>query len=146
MGLFGKSDKEKEQEAKAKHEEAQRRLQAAQKKRQQEQATQARAAAPKAAAPAAPAGGATPAGMRPAGANVPAAQAPAPAPAADQTYTVASGDSLSKIAKKHLGNANRWREIYDANKSVIGDNPDLIKPGQKLRIPGGGGSAPRQTA
>ena len=142
MGLFGKSDKEKEREAKEKHEEAQRRLQQAQRKRQQEQAAQARPAQPAGGArPAGPAAGApggnVPAGMRPAGPNVPAAQAPAPAAAAD-SYTVKSGDSLSKIAKKHLGDAGRWSEIYEANRTVIGDNPDLIKPGQKLRIPGGG--------
>ncbi len=48
------------------------------------------------------------------------------------TYTVKSGDSLSKIGQRH---GVAWREIYEANKDVIGDNPDLIKPGQKLRIP-----------
>ena len=47
-------------------------------------------------------------------------------------YEVKSGDSLSKIGQK-LG--KNWRDIYEANKSVIGNNPDLIKPGQKLRIP-----------
>ena len=50
-------------------------------------------------------------------------------------YTVQSGDSLSKIAKKHYGNANAWTKIYNANKSEIGDNPDLIHPGQKFVIP-----------
>ena len=48
------------------------------------------------------------------------------------TYTVKGGDSLSKIGQHH---GVAWREIYEANKDVIGDNPDLIKPGQKLRIP-----------
>ena len=51
------------------------------------------------------------------------------------TYTVQSGDSLSKIAKQHYGNANSWTKIYNANKTTIGDNPDLIKPGQRLTIP-----------
>lgn len=55
------------------------------------------------------------------------------APAA-QTYTVASGDSLSKIAKKLYGNANRWHDIFNANRDQL-DNPDLIKPGQILQIP-----------
>jgi nucleoid-associated protein YgaU len=50
-------------------------------------------------------------------------------------YTVQSGDSLSKIAKKHYGNANAWTKIYNANKGEIGDNPDLIHPGQKFVIP-----------
>ncbi|WP_242926591.1 LysM peptidoglycan-binding domain-containing protein [Pontibacter vulgaris] len=51
------------------------------------------------------------------------------------TYTVQSGDSLSKIAKKHYGDANAWKKIYEANKQTIGDNPDLIKPGQRFVIP-----------
>ncbi|WP_299755998.1 LysM peptidoglycan-binding domain-containing protein [uncultured Pontibacter sp.] len=50
-------------------------------------------------------------------------------------YTVQSGDSLSKIAKKHYGNANDWTKIYKANKDKIGDNPDLIRPGQRFVIP-----------
>ncbi|WP_266203913.1 LysM peptidoglycan-binding domain-containing protein [Pontibacter kalidii] len=50
-------------------------------------------------------------------------------------YTVQSGDSLSKIAQKHYGNANDWKKIYNANKDKIGDNPDLIRPGQRLAIP-----------
>jgi hypothetical protein len=49
-----------------------------------------------------------------------------------EEYTVKSGDTLSKIGQHH---GVAWREIYEANKGVIGDNPDLIKPGQKLRIP-----------
>lgn len=56
------------------------------------------------------------------------------APAAPSTYTVVSGDTLSKIAKKFFGNANRWHEIYDANRDQI-SNPDLIRVGQVLKIP-----------
>jgi nucleoid-associated protein YgaU len=52
-----------------------------------------------------------------------------------QVYVVKSGDSLSKIAKELLGDASRWPEIYELNKDVIGDNPNLIKPGQELKIP-----------
>ncbi|HEX8284808.1 MAG TPA: LysM peptidoglycan-binding domain-containing protein [Pyrinomonadaceae bacterium] len=48
------------------------------------------------------------------------------------TYTVKAGDSLSKIGQHH---GVAWRDIHEANRDVIGDNPDLIKPGQKLRIP-----------
>jgi nucleoid-associated protein YgaU len=52
-----------------------------------------------------------------------------------RTYVVQSGDSLSKIAKELLGDAKRWPEIYEANKALVGDNPNLIHPGQKLIIP-----------
>ena len=51
------------------------------------------------------------------------------------TYTVASGDSLSKIAKNHYGDAAKWNEIYEANKAIIGTNPDHIEVGQVLTIP-----------
>ena len=52
-----------------------------------------------------------------------------------QTYVVVAGDSLSKIAKRHYGDANKWNRIYEANRDLIKD-PDLIHPGQKLTIPG----------
>jgi nucleoid-associated protein YgaU len=51
-----------------------------------------------------------------------------------RTYTVVAGDSLSKIAKKMLGDASRWKQIYEANKDII-KNPDLIHPGQVFKIP-----------
>ncbi len=64
-----------------------------------------------------------------------AGAAPArPAPPAPKTYTVKSGDTLWAIAKKTLGDGSRWREIYQANASVIGKDPNLIRPGQVLRI------------
>lgn len=59
--------------------------------------------------------------------------APIVAPVA-QSYTVVKGDSLSKIAKKFYGNANRWKEIHQANLDTI-KNPDLIKVGQVITIP-----------
>lgn len=49
-----------------------------------------------------------------------------------QTYTVKSGDSLSKIAGSYPGIT--WQEIFQANKDQI-SNPDLIHPGQVLKIP-----------
>jgi uncharacterized protein YidB (DUF937 family) len=58
----------------------------------------------------------------------------APAAAAEETYTVVKGDSLSKIAKRVYGDAKKWRRIFEANRDQI-ENPDLIHPGQKLRIP-----------
>jgi nucleoid-associated protein YgaU len=50
------------------------------------------------------------------------------------TYTVKSGDTLSKIAKEHLGDANAYMKIFEANKDQLSD-PDKIKPGQVLKIP-----------
>ena len=58
----------------------------------------------------------------------------APDMAQGETYTVKSGDSLSKIAKHLYGDADSWHRIYDANRDKI-KNPDLIHPGQVLTIP-----------
>ncbi|GAA4014227.1 hypothetical protein GCM10022408_29230 [Hymenobacter fastidiosus] len=55
--------------------------------------------------------------------------------AAGSSYTVVSGDSLSKIAKHHYGDAAKWHQIYDANKATIGANPDHIEVGQVLTLP-----------
>lgn len=81
-----------------------------------------------------------------------ASSAPPPAPKADfsnvqagsastaavepatQTYTVVSGDTLSKISKHFYGSANHWNDIFQANRDQL-SNPDLIKPGQVLKIP-----------
>jgi murein DD-endopeptidase MepM/ murein hydrolase activator NlpD len=69
-------------------------------------------------------------------------------------HVVAPGDWLSKIAAARYGSPAAWSRIYDANKTLIGSNPNLIFPGQRLSIPGvghkpatptggtGGGSAP----
>ena len=51
-----------------------------------------------------------------------------------KTYTVQSGDSLSKIAKQFYGNANAYMKIFEANKDQLSD-PNLIKVGQVLKIP-----------
>ena len=45
------------------------------------------------------------------------------------------GDSLSAISRKMYGDASKWKKIYEANKGVIGKNPNLIYPGQKYTIP-----------
>jgi hypothetical protein len=66
-----------------------------------------------------------------------AGQVARPASPPPRTYTVKPGDTLWAIAKQTLGDGSRWREIYDANADVIGDDPDLIYPGQVFRIPGG---------
>jgi nucleoid-associated protein YgaU len=49
-------------------------------------------------------------------------------------YEIQSGDTLWAIASKHLGNGSKYTEIFEANREVIKD-PDLIYPGQKIRIP-----------
>ncbi len=68
--------------------------------------------------------------------KAPAPQAaPAPAPAAaERIYEVVSGDTLGAISKKYYGKASAYMKIFEANKDIL-DNPDLIKVGQKLRIP-----------
>ena len=58
----------------------------------------------------------------------------APAPAAAKTYTVKAGDTLSAIAKEHLGSAGAYMKIFELNKDQLTD-PDKIKPGQVLRLP-----------
>ena len=50
------------------------------------------------------------------------------------SYTIVSGDSLSKIAKRYYGDAMKYPLIFEANREVI-KNPDLIYPGQQIRIP-----------
>lgn len=49
-------------------------------------------------------------------------------------YTVQSGDTLSKVAKEHYGDANKYMGIFEANKPML-SHPDKIYPGQVLRIP-----------
>ena len=49
-------------------------------------------------------------------------------------YTVKAGDTLSKLAKAHLGDAKRYMEIFNLNKAILKD-PDMIKVGQKLQLP-----------
>lgn len=53
-------------------------------------------------------------------------------------YVVQPGDSLSTIAQKY---GISWRDLYNANKNVIGSNPNLIYSGQKYNIPGQSGSS-----
>jgi LysM repeat protein len=50
-------------------------------------------------------------------------------------HKVVSGDNLSMISQKYYGTQANWRAIYEANKAIIGDNPNLIRVGQVLKIP-----------
>lgn len=62
----------------------------------------------------------------------PAAGTPTSVPGKRDSYTVASGDSLSGIAAdRDLG---AWQRLYSANRKVVGDDPDLIFPGQRLSL------------
>ena len=56
------------------------------------------------------------------------------ATAPGRSYTVKSGDTLSKISKEFYGNANDYMKIFNANKDQLSD-PDKIKPGQTLKVP-----------
>lgn len=58
-----------------------------------------------------------------------------PQPRPGQEYTVQSGDTLWGIAQRAYNDPEDWDTIYDANKGVIGNNPNLIYPGQRLQIP-----------
>jgi nucleoid-associated protein YgaU len=61
--------------------------------------------------------------------------APEPAPVADErVYEVVAGDTLGAIAQKYYGKASEYMKIFEANRDIL-DNPDLIKVGQKLKIP-----------
>jgi len=51
-----------------------------------------------------------------------------------QYYTVVKGDNLSKISKQYYGDPNKYAKIFEANKPML-KSPDLIYPGQMLRIP-----------
>ena len=56
------------------------------------------------------------------------------APSAGKTYEVKAGDTLSGIAKEHLGSAGAYMKIFELNKDQLTD-PDKIKVGQALRLP-----------
>lgn len=70
-----------------------------------------------------------------------AGSAPVSPPPVTDTYRVQPGDSLWAIAARALGDASTdavdgyWRAIYEANRDVVGEDPDLIFPGQTLTIP-----------
>lgn len=67
--------------------------------------------------------------------NTDRADAATAAPQKSKSYTVKSGDCLSAIAREVYGDASQWKKIYEANKDIIGKNPNLIYPGQTYTIP-----------
>lgn len=70
----------------------------------------------------------------PAAAAAAAAAGGAPSKSAARTYTVQPGDSLSKISKQFYGDANKYMNIFNANKDKL-SNPDQVKVGTELVIP-----------
>jgi len=66
--------------------------------------------------------------------TAPAEPQPTSTMGSGETYVVVKGDSLSKIAKREYGDANKWRALYEANKDLI-RYPHLIDPGQELKLP-----------
>lgn len=64
--------------------------------------------------------------------NAPARTDSKPLP---KVYVVKSGDTLWAIAKQELGDSGKWKALYETNKTVIGPNANLIRPGQKLVMP-----------
>lgn len=84
-----------------------------------------------------------PGGVPNAGRNTPSAPMPlgpqALPPAAKpkpRTYTVREGDSLYAIARKELGDGNKWLVLRDTNRKLVGDEGELLQPGMKLTLPG----------
>ncbi|MBO9541113.1 LysM peptidoglycan-binding domain-containing protein [bacterium] len=71
---------------------------------------------------------------------------PAPKPATGGTHTVSGSDSLWSIAQRYLGDGNRWGEIYQLNKDVIGPNPNVIQGGMTLKLPSGAAAKPAPAA
>jgi nucleoid-associated protein YgaU len=83
-----------------------------------------------------PTRGETSAPAPPTPADPPAVPATPPSPAApaERTYTIAPGDTLSGIAKRHYGQSSRWLAIFEANRDRI-DDPDRLPTGVTIRIP-----------
>jgi nucleoid-associated protein YgaU len=89
-----------------------------------------------------PTGAATPRGDRPQTAVAVVADALAGLPLPDRPHggvvprvTVRPGDTLWDLAEEQLGQGDRWPEIYELNRAVVGADPDLIQPAQRLRLP-----------
>ena len=67
---------------------------------------------------------------------VPKTKPAKPPHSAHGTFRVRHGESLWRIARRKLGDGNKWREIYEANREAIGGDPDFVRAGTRLVIPG----------
>ncbi len=67
--------------------------------------------------------------------NVVRASSPQPAATGARTYTVKSGDTFYGIARSALGDANRWRELFDLNKQVVNGDATRLQVGQVITLP-----------
>ncbi|MCL2732331.1 MAG: transglycosylase family protein [Actinomycetia bacterium] len=103
-------------------------------------ASKVRSAAHRTAAAAARKAEVKPAGRTPSAARTKAAQQTPAHPAGHDHYTVVPGDTLSGIAEDHHV-AGGWPQLYADNKTVVGGDPDLILPGQRLAMPSSGAQA-----
>jgi nucleoid-associated protein YgaU len=56
-------------------------------------------------------------------------------PTAEREYVVEPGDTLRTIALQQYGDAALWQRVYQANRDVIGPDPNALRPGMRLRIP-----------
>ena len=65
----------------------------------------------------------------------PAAVVARASPSPEREYVVQAGDTLRTIAEQQYGDATLWQRLYQANTDVIGNNPDALQPGMRLRIP-----------
>lgn len=68
------------------------------------------------------------------------------APTAPAQVDVVVGDTLSGLSAEHLGDPGRWTDLWNANRAVVGGNPNLIYPGQALTLPTGHVDAPADVA
>lgn len=55
--------------------------------------------------------------------------------ASGRVVVVAKGESISMIAARELGSTDKWKALYEANKDVVGPNPDVVYAGMRLRVP-----------
>jgi nucleoid-associated protein YgaU len=56
-------------------------------------------------------------------------------PAPEERHVVEEGETLQSLAARFYGSAREWRRLYEANREVLGEDPNLPRPGVELRVP-----------